>query len=109
MGCLGSFSEDRTCQLANRGVEAYSVQDLLLNKTHKRRKTDGEGGLHRRRQTTPPAKAVAISGGYPLRNVALLTTVYNTGMMVTEIAKLPVRTYLNGDGSIRVRSSVLFD
>lgn len=51
-------------------------------------------------------KVAAVSGESPLRNVALLTTVYGTGMMLTEIARLPVRAYLNGDGSVRVRSCV---
>jgi site-specific recombinase XerD len=51
-------------------------------------------------------KVAAISGESPLRNVALLTTVYGTGMMLTEIARLPVRAYLNGDGSVRVKSCV---
>lgn len=51
-------------------------------------------------------KVAAISGESPLRSVALLTTVYGTGMMLTEIARLPVCAYLNGDGSIRVKSCV---
>ena len=51
-------------------------------------------------------KVAAVSGESPLRNVALLTTVYGTGMMLTEIARLPLRAYLNGDGSIRVKSCV---
>ena len=51
-------------------------------------------------------KVAAISGESPLRNVALLTTVYGTGMMLTEIARLPVRAYLNGDGSVCVKSCV---
>ena len=51
-------------------------------------------------------KVAAISGESPLRNVALLTTVYGTGMMLTEIARMPVHTYLNSDGSVRVKSSV---
>lgn len=51
-------------------------------------------------------KVAAVSGESPLRNVALLTTVYGTGMMLTEIARLPVRAYLNGDGSVRVQSYV---
>jgi site-specific recombinase XerD len=51
-------------------------------------------------------KVAAVSGESPLRNVALLTTVYGTGMMLTEIARLPVRAYLNGDGSVRVKSCV---
>jgi len=51
-------------------------------------------------------KVAAVSGELPLRNVALLTTVYGTGMMLTEIARMPVRAYLNGDGSVRVKSCV---
>lgn len=51
-------------------------------------------------------KVAGISGESPLRNVALLTTVYGTGMMLTEIARMPVRSYLNGDGSVRVKSCV---
>lgn len=51
-------------------------------------------------------KVAAVSGESPLRNVALLTAVYGTGMMLTEIARLPVRAYLNGDGSVRVKSCV---
>jgi site-specific recombinase XerD len=51
-------------------------------------------------------KVAAVAGESPLRNVALLTTVYGTGMMLTEIARMPVRAYLNGDGSVRVKSCV---
>jgi site-specific recombinase XerD len=51
-------------------------------------------------------KVAAISGESPLRNVALLTTVYGTGMMLTEIARVPICEYLNGDGSVRVKSCV---
>jgi site-specific recombinase XerD len=51
-------------------------------------------------------KVAAVSGESPLRNVALLTTVYGTGMMLTEIARMPVRAYLNGDGSVREKSCV---
>lgn len=51
-------------------------------------------------------KVAAVSGQSPLRNVALLATVYGTGMMLTEIARMPVRAYLSGDGSIRVKSCV---
>ena len=51
-------------------------------------------------------KVAGISGESPLRNVALLTTVYGTGMMLTEIARMPVRAYLNGDGSVREKSCV---
>jgi site-specific recombinase XerD len=51
-------------------------------------------------------KVAAISGESPLRNVVLLTTVYGTGMMLTEIARMPLRADLNGDGSLRVKSCV---
>lgn len=51
-------------------------------------------------------KVAAVSCESPVRNFALLTTVYGTGMMLTEIARLPVRAYLNGDGSVRVKSCV---
>jgi len=51
-------------------------------------------------------KVAAISGDSPLRNVALLTAVYGTGMMLTERAQMPVRAYLNGDGTMRVKSCV---
>ena len=51
-------------------------------------------------------KVAAISGELPSRNVALLTTIYGTGMMLTEIARMPLRAYLNGDGSVRVKSCV---
>lgn len=51
-------------------------------------------------------KVAAISGESPLRNVALLTTVYGTGMMLTEIARMTLRAYLNGDGSVRVKSCI---
>jgi site-specific recombinase XerD len=51
-------------------------------------------------------KVAAVSGESPLRNVALLMTVYGTGMMLTEIARMPVRAYLNGDGSVREKSCV---
>jgi site-specific recombinase XerD len=51
-------------------------------------------------------KVAATSGESPLRNVALLTTVYGTGMMLTEIARIPVSAYLNGDGSVREKSCV---
>lgn len=51
-------------------------------------------------------KVAAISGESPVRNVALLTTVYGTGMMLTEIARLPLRAYLSGDNSVREKSCV---
>lgn len=39
-------------------------------------------------------KVAAVSGELPVRNVALLTCVYGTGMMLTEPARLPLRAYL---------------
>lgn len=51
-------------------------------------------------------KVAAVSGEWPLCNVALLTTVYGTGMMLSELARLPVRAYLNSDGSVCVKSCV---
>lgn len=53
-----------------------------------------------------PLKIAAISGEFLLRNVALLTTVYGTGRMLTEIARMPIRTHLNGGDSTRAKSSV---
>lgn len=35
-------------------------------------------------------KVAAVSGESPLRNVALLTTLYGTGLMLTEIARMSV-------------------
>jgi site-specific recombinase XerD len=69
-------------------------------------KTNGEGAYIEEGRLRHLLKVAAISGGSSVRNVALLTTVYGTGMMLTEIARLPVRAYLNGAGSIRVRSCV---
>lgn len=51
-------------------------------------------------------KVAAVSGELPVRNVALLTCVYGTGMMLTELARLPLRAYLKADGSVRDESSV---
>jgi site-specific recombinase XerD len=51
-------------------------------------------------------KVAAISGESPLRNVALLPTVYGTGITLTEIARMPIRACPNGDGSVRVKSCI---
>ena len=51
-------------------------------------------------------KIAAVSGEFPVRNVALLTTVYGTGMMLTEIARLPLKAYLRADGGLVDKSSV---
>lgn len=54
-------------------------------------------------------KVAAISGEFPVRNVALLTCVYGTGMMLTELARFPLSAYLNPDGSLREESAVTPD
>lgn len=51
-------------------------------------------------------KVAAVSGELPVRNVALLTCVYGTGMMLTELARLPLRAYLKADGSVLDESAV---
>jgi site-specific recombinase XerD len=51
-------------------------------------------------------KIAAVSGELPVRNVALLTTIYGTGMMLTEVATLPLKAYLRPDGAVLVDSEV---
>jgi len=51
-------------------------------------------------------KVAAVSGESPARNVALLTTIYGTGMMPTELARIPLSAYLNADGTVREKSCV---
>lgn len=51
-------------------------------------------------------KVAGISGESPVRNVALLYTIYGTGMMLTEVARLPLSTYLKADGTIKDKSEV---
>lgn len=51
-------------------------------------------------------KVAAVNGEFPLRNVVLLTCVHGTGMMLTELACLPLKAYLNSDGSVREESVV---
>lgn len=51
-------------------------------------------------------KVTAVSGESPARNLALLTTIYGTGMMLTEVAKMPLKAYLKADGSINEKSAV---
>jgi hypothetical protein len=51
-------------------------------------------------------KVAAVSGEFPVRNVAMLTTIYGTGMMLTEIARLPLKAYLHPDGSTLDESAV---
>lgn len=51
-------------------------------------------------------KVSAISGESRERNVALLMVIYGTGMMLTEVARLPVSAYLKGDGSLLEKSKI---
>ena len=51
-------------------------------------------------------KVAAISGESPLRNVALLYTIYGTGMMPTEVARMPLSRYLKADGVLLEKSCV---
>ncbi|WP_186251056.1 site-specific integrase [Burkholderia gladioli] len=51
-------------------------------------------------------KVAAISGESRERNVALLMAIYGTGMMLTEIARLPVSAYLKGDGALLEKSKI---
>lgn len=51
-------------------------------------------------------KVAGISGEFPVRNVALLTCVYGTGMMLTELARLPIKAYLRPDGAVLDESAV---
>jgi site-specific recombinase XerD len=54
-------------------------------------------------------KVAAVSGELPVRNVALLTAIYGTGMMLTELARLPLKAYLRPDGAVRDESAVTAD
>ncbi|WP_186156490.1 tyrosine-type recombinase/integrase [Burkholderia gladioli] len=51
-------------------------------------------------------KVAAISGESRERNVALLMVIYGTGMMLTEVARLPVSAYLKGDGAWLEKSRI---
>src|SRR5437867_3446881 len=51
-------------------------------------------------------KVAAVSGECPTRNVALLYVLYGCGLMLTEIARLPLSDYLNVDGTIKDKSLV---
>lgn len=54
-------------------------------------------------------KVASVSGGLPVRNAAMLTTIYGTGMMLTEIARLPIKAYLAPDGTVLDESAVSTD
>ncbi len=51
-------------------------------------------------------KVSAIAGESRERNVALLMVIYGTGMMLTEVARLPVSAYLKGDGLLLEKSGI---
>lgn len=51
-------------------------------------------------------KVAAVTGVSPVRDVALLYVLYGTGMMLTELASLTVRDYINENGTVREESSV---
>ena len=46
-------------------------------------------------------KVAAVTGESPLRDVALISVLYGTGMMLTELASLTIRDYAEEDGSKR--------
>ncbi|WP_028208395.1 tyrosine-type recombinase/integrase [Paraburkholderia nodosa] len=51
-------------------------------------------------------KVAAVTGRNPVRDVALLTVFYGTGLTPNEVAKLRVSDYLIEDGQIRVDSKL---
>ena len=51
-------------------------------------------------------KVAAVTGESPVRDVALLYVAYGTGAMLTELASLLVRDYLNDDGTVRDESRI---
>lgn len=51
-------------------------------------------------------KVAAVSGELPVRSMALIYAVYGTGMMLTELARLPVAKYLKANGSILEKSCI---
>jgi len=54
-------------------------------------------------------KVAAVSGASPVRNVALLRTIYGTGMTLQEVARLPIKAYLRPDGSLFEESAITPD
>ncbi|WP_206958124.1 site-specific integrase [Trinickia acidisoli] len=51
-------------------------------------------------------KVAAVTGQNPIRDVALLTVFYSTGLTSNEVAKLLVSDYLTDSGKVRVDSEV---
>lgn len=54
-------------------------------------------------------KVAEVSGELPVRNVAMLRTLYGTGMTLHEVARMPVKAYLRPDGAILSESAVPAD
>lgn len=54
-------------------------------------------------------KATAAYSRVPLRDTALLLTLYGTAMAITELATVTVSDYLDANGAVRVTSSVRVD
>lgn len=54
-------------------------------------------------------KATAAYSRVPLRDTALLLTLYGTALSVTELATIAVGDYLDANGSVRVTSAVRVD
>jgi site-specific recombinase XerD len=51
-------------------------------------------------------KIARVTGESPVRDVALILVAYGTGAMLTELASITVRDYLNEDGSVRDESAI---
>ena len=54
-------------------------------------------------------KATAAYSRVPLRDTALILTLYGTAMSVTELATITVGDYLDAKGNVRVTSAVRID
>lgn len=54
-------------------------------------------------------KATAAYSRVPLRDTALILTLYGTAMSVTELATITVADYLDAKGNVRVTSAVRVD
>lgn len=93
-------------RLAIKIGSQYSAYVMPLTGTSRKRKTNGEARYIEEGRLRHMLKVAVISGEFPLHNFALLTTVYGANMKLTEIGRMPVCPYLNGDGSVRLKSSV---
>ena len=61
------------------------------------------------RQVEHLLKATAAYSRVPLRDTALLLTLYGTALSVTELATVTVGDYLDAKGNVRVTSAVRVD